>query len=74
MTRTELLDRVQTVSKDLLGQSLPDGSLAETLDSMQLMTLVVGIEDEFRVAFEPEDETGIDTLADVLDLLERRLA
>ncbi len=44
------------------------------LDSIQQLTLVVELENRFRIAFGDGDETGIEKVADVVDLLERRLS
>ncbi len=44
------------------------------LDSIQQLTLVVELENRFRVAFGDGDETGIEKVGDVVDLLERRLS
>ena len=44
------------------------------LDSIQQLTLVVELENRFRVAFGQGDETGIERVGDVVDLLERRLS
>ena len=44
------------------------------LDSIQQLTLVVEIENRFRVAFGDGDEAGIERVGDVVDLLERRLS
>jgi acyl carrier protein len=52
---------------------LPDGDLAEHLDSMARLSLVVAIEDHFRVAFDPEDEQEIRTADDVVALIVRKL-
>jgi acyl carrier protein len=43
------------------------------LDSLQQLTLVVELENRFRVAFGDGDEAGIESVRDVVDLLERRL-
>lgn len=48
---------------------LPEGDLAEHLDSMDRLALVVAIEDHFEVSFEPEDEDGLRTLDDVIAVL-----
>lgn len=53
---------------------LPEGDLAEHLDSMQRLGLVVAIEDHFRIAFEPEDDAQAHTLADVEAVIRQRLA
>jgi len=44
------------------------------LDSLQQLTLVVELENRFRVAFENDDEAGIERVGDVVDLLARRLS
>ena len=44
------------------------------LDSIQQLTLVVELENRFRVAFGDGDEAGIERVGDVVDLLERRLS
>ena len=44
------------------------------LDSIQQLTLVVELENRFRVAFGDGDEAGIERVRDVVDLLERRLS
>ncbi len=44
------------------------------LDSIQQLTLVVELENRFRVAFGEGDEAGIEKVGDVVDLLERRLS
>jgi acyl carrier protein len=43
------------------------------LDSLQQLTLVVEIENRFRVRFDDGDETGVETVADLVDLVARRL-
>jgi acyl carrier protein len=43
------------------------------LDSIQQLTLVVELENRFRVAFGEGDEASIERVKDVVDLLERRL-
>jgi acyl carrier protein len=44
------------------------------LDSLQQLTLVVELENRFRIAFGEGDEAGIEKVGDVVDLLERRLS
>ena len=44
------------------------------LDSIQQLTLVVELENRFRVAFVDGDEAGIERVGDVVDVLERRLS
>ncbi len=51
---------------------LPDEPLASRLDSLQLLTLVVAIEDRFRVILTDDDTAGASTLADVARLVAAR--
>lgn len=53
---------------------LPEGDLAEHMDSMQRLALVVAIEDHFSIAFEPEDDESARTIADVEALVRAKLA
>ena len=39
---------------------------------MQLLSLVVSVEDHFRVIIEDEDEAGIVTVRDLLDVIAAR--
>lgn len=57
-----------------LAEELPPGELAASLDSVQRLTLVVAIEDEWEICFEPEDEAGVTTLDEVVGLLRAKLA
>jgi acyl carrier protein len=45
----------------------PDTSIQRDLqlDSLQLLTLVVELENHFRLCFEPGDEAGLATLGDI---------
>ena len=52
---------------------LPDGDLAEHLDSMDRLALVVAIEDHYEIAFEPEDEEEVRTLEDVIRTVHDKL-
>jgi acyl carrier protein len=44
------------------------------LDSIRQLTLVVGLEDRFEVCLEEGDEEGVETVADLVEVLRRRLA
>ena len=48
---------------------LPPGDLADVLDSVQRLTLVVAIEDHFQICFDPEDEGAARTLDGVVALV-----
>lgn len=41
------------------------------LDSVQQLTLIVELENHFRVCFDPGDEAGLSTLGSVAELLQR---
>ncbi len=78
MPRAEILERVLRVFADELkieGLTEDTHLLRDLkLDSIQQLTLVVELENRFRVAFGTGDETGIERVSDVVDLLERRLS
>jgi len=52
---------------------LDQGELADTLDSVQRLTLVVAIEDHFRICFDPDDEQQIRDLNDLLRMIGKKL-
>lgn len=52
---------------------LPEGDLAEHLDSVQRLTLVVAIEDRFHICFDPEDEANLVTLDDLVGAIASKL-
>lgn len=70
-----LQDTLAEIYEAQLRKSPPalDAELAEHLDSVERLTLVVAIEDRFEICFEPEDEDQVHTLGDVLRLLETKL-
>lgn len=43
------------------------------LDSIARLTLIVEIENHFRICFEPDDEQGIQTVGDLVEAIARRL-
>ena len=53
----------------------PETDLAEELqlDSLAQLTLIVEIENHFRICFEPHDEQGIRTVGDLVQVIGRRL-
>lgn len=56
------------------GADLPERApLAEHLDSLQLMTLAVAVEDHFEVCLEPEDEERASTLHALAAVLSEKL-
>lgn len=75
MTHTEIRNTLQEIAREELdwSQDLPQGSLSEELDSMQKMSLVVGIEDRFLICFEPEEEEQIDTVDILIDFISKKI-
>ena len=75
MTPSRLHDEVSSLLRSELEWEgpLPAGELGQHLDSMQRMTLVVAIEDHFRICFEPEDEQGIRSFDDLLRCIAAKL-
>lgn len=47
--------------------------IGEHLDSIKLFSLVVAIEDHFKICLEPDDDASITRLDDVIDVVERLL-
>ena len=46
----------------------------DQLDSVQRLTLVVAIEDHFKICFEPEDEAQVHSLEDLVTMIEAKLS
>lgn len=57
-----------------LEEALGDGDLSEQLDSVQRLSLVVAIEDHYKICFDPEDEEGVRTIAQAVALIQAKLA
>ena len=79
MTHDEILAGVREVIRRHLQVSAP--VTAEThlssdlqLDSLKQLTLVVELENHFRVRFDSGDEEGLETVGDVVRLISRRLS
>jgi len=79
MSRAEILEGIADVAREQLGWS---GELSEEmrlverlgLDSLRLLTLVVEIEDRFRVCLDEEVDAQIETVADLIDAIGIKLA
>jgi acyl carrier protein len=56
------------------GEPGPDEPLAGRLDSLALLSLVVAVEDRFRVILGEDDARGTETLADLARLVVSRAA
>jgi acyl carrier protein len=73
----EVLGEIRRVLHEELGigrEARPDDDLIADLqlDSVGLLTLVVGLEDRFRVALEEEDAAAVRTVSDLAALVLRR--
>ena len=78
MTDAEVLDGIRAVAREHLDHEGPvalDTRLVEAmeLDSIRMLTLVVELENHFDVLLEEGDEEGVETVADLVALLQRRL-
>ncbi|MCP3959843.1 MAG: acyl carrier protein [bacterium] len=79
MTRDEILHRIAEVARDKLELKVevrPETRLVEDLelDSIRLLTLAMEVEDRFEICLDEEDEEGIVTVADLVDVVGRKLA
>ncbi len=61
---------------DWHGEVARDMPLLETfdLDSLRQLTLVVAIEDRFRIRLDDQDERSVATVGDLVDLIRRKRA
>lgn len=78
MTRDEILRGIEAVAREHLdwpGGLTPDLGLIEDLelDSLGLLTLAVEVENHFRICLEEQDEAEIQTIADLVAVVERKL-
>jgi len=79
VTEHQILEGVREVIRQELrvdAPVTPDTNLVRDLelDSLKQLTLVVELENRFRVRLEPGDEEGLETLQDVVRLIHRRLS
>jgi acyl carrier protein len=79
MTEGEILEGVRQVIRDSLRPGRPVDEKTRLLgdlelDSLKQLTLVVEIEDRFRIRFDDVDQEGLETVGDVVRLIARRLS
>ena len=79
MRQELILEGVARVAErhlDWEGELRPEMHLVEDLelDSLKLLTLAVEIENHFRICLDEEDETAIETVADLVQAIERKVA
>jgi acyl carrier protein len=78
MTRQEILRGIEEVACEYLDRSFelrPEMSLREDLelDSLQWVTLAIEVENRFRIYLEDEDELAIESVADLVETVHRKL-
>ncbi len=79
MTDDEILHAISEVARDKLereGELHRDMRLVEDLqlDSIRLLTLAMEVEDRFEICLDEEDEEAIVTVADLVQVVRRKLA
>ena len=79
MTEHQILEGVQEVIRDHLQMQSPVGNETHLfrdlqLDSLKQLTLVVELENHFRVRLDAGDEEGLETIGDVVRVIDRRLS
>ncbi len=73
-----ILDGIRHVAKNRLALAGPIDPNTEIvgdleLDSIQQLSLIVEIENHFRICFEPDDEEGVATVHDLMRVIATRL-
>ena len=79
MNERGILERVRNVVREHLQIVSPLGLDTDLfrdleLDSLKQLTLVVELENEFRIRFDSADEETVRTVGDLVGLIARRLA
>ena len=79
MTRQQILEGIGRVIREHLHLSTlvtEDTGLTNDLqlDSLKQLTLVVELENYFRIRFDSGDEEGLETVGDIVSLIDRRLS
>ena len=74
MSKEQILDGVRTVLREKLEvrhaiEPHTDLFADLELDSLQQLTMVVELENHFRVCFDPGEEVGITTVSDVVTVV-----
>ncbi len=79
MTPEEILAAIAALGRDKLdleGELSPAMRLVEDLelDSIRLITLAMEVEDHFKICLDEDDEQAIETVADLIGVVEKKLA
>jgi acyl carrier protein len=78
MSDRAILEGIAQVARDHLGWEgplTPEMRLIEDLrlDSVRLLTLAAEVENRFRVLLDERDEAGIETVADLIAIVRRKI-
>lgn len=76
--REEILQTIRELAREHLeheGELEASSRLVEDLelDSVRRLTLAIEIEDHFRICLDPEDEASIETVADLVETVRRKI-
>lgn len=77
--KVNVQQRVLKVISEVTGQQEHEIKLAASLDddlemdSLQRMTLYIALEDEFQNTLPPEEVTGLSTVNDIIDFVDKKL-
>ena len=73
--RDEIKDKVKDLVRNELGWEgdIPEGDLSDLLDSVNRLRLVVAVEDYWQICFQPEDDTEVKSIDDIVFVIERIL-
>jgi acyl carrier protein len=76
--RADVLSGLAAIARDKLdfkGELTPGTRLVEDLqlDSLRLLTLATEVEDHFRICLDEDDEAAIVAVADLVEVVERKL-
>ena len=71
----EIFTVITRIIKEELGwkDALSPQHPVKELDSMQQLSLVVALEDHFEICLDPEDENQIETLSDLVSLIQTKV-
>ena len=71
----EIFAVITDIIKEELGwkESLSPQHPVTELDSMQQLSLIVALEDHFEICLDPEDENQVETLNDLVSLVQAKL-
>lgn len=73
MSQEEILHTLRVIAQEEADiTELPTGDLQESLDSVQRMSLMVAIEDHFLIMFDPEEESQLETLDDLIVMIHKK--